>query len=263
MQDSSSNIERVLRKAIAAKGAETPEARHIVYNSARKALARHLGPDADPAKARNLWQEMGAAIVSIEADETDADKLDAAALTTDTEDRIQMTKTTKTVEPTRMKSNVALPLAIVVVLASLAAGGWYVLYGKNPNVPVQGIALDLSKGKLTSATSKLTLDPKVIGYTDTIKSEGTSLTLSGWAGDLSDEATPVSILAFAGEEPLGAAGALGKRSDVKNFASNPEIAFKIKATAACPQEAKITVIAVTKDGRYAPMEFWQSEGLCP
>lgn len=271
MQDKSTNIDKVLRNAISAKQADTAAKRQLIYEAAERALDRSLGQNPDErhlARVQGLRRQLHAAIGAIE-DEISPPAVAPAfvPLPPQLQEQPVMTTSPPPIPPRAPAAAPArrwLPIAAVLVLAVAAGGGWYAytLSQATGNVPTHAQAAGLRGESYDDALAKLKLDPQIRGFVDRMRVDEAGLAISGWAVDPANYAEPVSVLAYAGDALIGAAGSQGKRPDLK-IEADPDAAYSIAVGDACPKGTPLNVIGVTSDGRYAPLKFFKLEAVCP
>lgn len=269
MQDKSANIEKALRNAISARQADTLTKRQFIYEAAERALERLLGQDADArhvARVESLRTQLHTAINTIENDVSpEASASDDPPILPQSRNQAPMTNNThqSPKAPGTTSSRRWLPIAAVLVLAIAAGGGWFAYTANQApsNVPPHARAGELLDDTYSAAVAKLNLDPQVVGFVDHMTVQDGHAFLSGWAVDSANYAVPVSVLAYAGENLIGAAGSQGKRPDLK-ISADPDAAYKL-ATASCPKGTALNVIGVTSDGRYASLKFFNLDATCP
>lgn len=271
MEDKSAYIENVLRNAITARRADTEAKRRLIYEAAERALERSLGRTGDalePVQTLSLRAQMQNAIHAIEDDLSPVASASQAAPPSPqpTED-IPMTNVTPQVPAKSLgaaRSRLWLSITAVLLLAVAAGGAWLAFTADEgpANVPPHELAGELLDDTYASAIAKLKPDPQIAGYVDRMRTDD-RVTLSGWVIDKTNYDVPVSVLAYAGEQLIGAAGSRGKRPDLKIKDADPDAAFVIAAGAPCPKGTPLNVIGVTSDGRYAPLKFFRMEPACP
>jgi hypothetical protein len=269
MQDKSANIEKALRNAISARQADTLAKRQVIYEAAESSLERLLGQDADArhvARVESLRTQLQTAINAIESDVSpEASASDHASVLPQSRNQAPMTNSTheSPKAPAAAPSRKWLPIAVVLVLAIAAGGGWFAYTASQApsNVPPHARAAELLDDTYSTAVAKLNLDPQVVGFVDQMTVQDGHVFLRGWVVDRTNYAVPVSVLAYAGENLIGAAGGQGKRLDLK-IPTDPDVAYKL-GTASCPKGTALNVIGVTSDGRYASLKFFKMEAACP
>jgi len=270
MQGKSANIEKALRNAISARQADTLAKRQVIYAAAESSLERLLGQDADAphvARVESLRTQLQTAINTIESDVSpEASASDDAPILSQSRNQAPMTNSThqSPKAPGATPLRKWLPIAAVLVLAIAAVGGWFAYTASQApsNVPPHARAAELLGDRHGAAVAKLNLDPQVAGFVDQMTVQDGRVVLSGWVVDGTNYAVPVSVLVYAGEDLIGAAGSQGKRPDLK-ISADPDAAYSVATDASCPKGTALNVIGVTSDGRYSPLKFFKLEAVCP